>query len=94
MIVICDESGAKGYSNQKEKYPGEFGLFAGYVLKNDSQLEKIESELSNIFNEVELPENQKKHLSSLNSELAEKFDVMFLKFLKKMRLFACIQRFM
>lgn len=83
MIVICDESGAKGYSNQKEKYPGEFGLFAGYVLKSDSQLEKIESELSNIFNEIEWPENQKKHLSNLNSELAEKIRCNVFKIFKE-----------
>ena len=33
VYLICDESGAKGYSDVSEAYPGETGVFAGYLVK-------------------------------------------------------------
>lgn len=35
IILACDESGAKGYANQDERYPGEVGVFAGLLMPED-----------------------------------------------------------
>lgn len=32
IYFYCDESGAKGYADQQEKYPGEVGVFAGLLV--------------------------------------------------------------
>ena len=43
FYVVIDESGAKGYSNQREQWKGEFGLAAGIVFSYDklSEIEKV-----------------------------------------------------
>lgn len=35
FIMACDESGAKGYATQTERYPGEIGIFAGLLVPED-----------------------------------------------------------
>jgi len=35
IILACDESGAKGYADQDEQYPGEVGVFAGFLISED-----------------------------------------------------------
>ncbi len=40
VYLIIDESGAKGYSNNKEKIEGEFGVMAGYLIK-DNNIQKV-----------------------------------------------------
>jgi hypothetical protein len=32
VYLVCDESGAKGYADSPEQYPGETGVFAGYLI--------------------------------------------------------------
>lgn len=32
LYLVCDESGAKGYADSPEKYLGETGVFAGYLI--------------------------------------------------------------
>lgn len=32
LVFVCDESGAKGYADQPERFPGEVGVIAGYML--------------------------------------------------------------
>lgn len=32
VFVYCDESGAKGYADQQETFPGETGVFAGILI--------------------------------------------------------------
>ena len=32
VILACDESGAKGYADQGEQYPGQVGVFAGIMV--------------------------------------------------------------
>jgi len=32
VILACDESGAKGYADQREQYAGEVGVFAGILV--------------------------------------------------------------
>jgi hypothetical protein len=35
VFLYCDESGAKGYANQDEAYPGETGVFAGIMVPEE-----------------------------------------------------------
>ena len=35
VLLYCDESGAKGYANQDEAYPGEIGVFAGIMVPEE-----------------------------------------------------------
>lgn len=35
VILYCDESGAKGYADQNEAYPGEVGVFAGIMVPEE-----------------------------------------------------------
>ena len=37
IILACDESGAKGYADQQEMYPGEIGVFAGILVPEELQ---------------------------------------------------------
>lgn len=32
VVLACDESGAKGYADQEEAFPGEVGVFAGILI--------------------------------------------------------------
>jgi hypothetical protein len=35
VVFACDESGAKGYADQVESYPGEVGVFAGILVPQE-----------------------------------------------------------
>ena len=35
IVLVCDESGAKGYADQQESYPGEVGVFAGILVPEE-----------------------------------------------------------
>lgn len=67
MIFVCDESGAKGYADKDENSKCEFGLFAGYFLKNKKQQEDVKKLLGESFNKIEWP-NSKKHVNELKFE--------------------------
>ena len=41
IIFACDESGAKGYADRDEQYPGEVGIFAGILIPEDYAGEKL-----------------------------------------------------
>ena len=41
IILACDESGAKGYADQDERYPGEVGVFAGFLVPEDDLAERL-----------------------------------------------------
>lgn len=66
--LICDESGAKGYADKSEKYPGETGVFAGFII-TDEHIEDLKKDIIRIaikyFNE------EKWHIYSLSNELME-----------------------
>ena len=49
LILVVDESGAKGYADQQENYLGETGVIAGFVFP-ESEYDKHETELNNIRN--------------------------------------------
>lgn len=67
MMFICDESGAKGYADKDESLKCEFGLFAGYFLKNKGQQENVRKLLNKSFNIIKWP-NSKKHINELSKE--------------------------
>ncbi|MDA3907228.1 MAG: hypothetical protein PF484_14240 [Bacteroidales bacterium] len=48
VYFICDESGAKGYADKKEKYIGETGVMAGYIIHSD-EIDEFRSELDTII---------------------------------------------
>lgn len=45
--LVCDESGAKGYADSPEQYPGETGIFAGYLIP-ETLLAEVNSQLETI----------------------------------------------
>ncbi|MFB9080171.1 hypothetical protein ACFFLS_12245 [Flavobacterium procerum] len=69
IYLICDESGSKGFSDNKEKTVGEFGIFAGYFL-NESNIESLKSEFKAIYDKYST-EDGKLHITDLKSSLQE-----------------------
>lgn len=66
IYFYCDESGAKGYADQQEKYQGEVGVFAGFLVP-----EQLHAELSSKFNVIAkrfTPEQGKLHIADLPEE--------------------------
>jgi len=45
FILACDESGAKGYADRDEQFPGQIGVFAG-LLVPDEILAQVEAALA------------------------------------------------
>ncbi|MDO9499115.1 hypothetical protein [Falsiroseomonas sp.] len=41
IIFACDESGAKGYADQDEQFPGEVGVFAGILMPESCAGQKL-----------------------------------------------------
>ena len=48
ILFACDESGAKGYADNREAYPGEVGVFAG-ILVPDALKSSAEHELQALY---------------------------------------------
>lgn len=69
LYLICDESGAKGFSDIDEQFEGEFGIFAGYFL-TDKNYEKMKLEFQSIY-EKYLTNNGKLHITDLDSTSQE-----------------------
>lgn len=61
--LICDESGAKGFSDNDEKFEGEFGIFAGYLVTEEN-FEKMKSEFQCIYEKYET-DTGKLHITDL-----------------------------
>lgn len=47
IILVIDESGAKGYSDQQESYSGEVGVMAGFLIP-DKRLKEVRKDLEDI----------------------------------------------
>jgi len=47
VYLIADESGAKGYQDRSEAYPGETGVFAGYLVK-ENRAENLRAEFAKV----------------------------------------------
>ena len=62
IYLICDESGAKGYSNKTEQYEGETGVFSG-IFVPENKIERIRDNLNEISSSYFT--NEKCHLTDL-----------------------------
>ena len=69
IYLICDESGAKGYSDVSEAYPGETGVFAGYLV-DQNQLSVIINRMTTIASKY-FPNADKYHIANLPNEKKE-----------------------
>jgi hypothetical protein len=69
VIFVCDESGAKGYADQKEKYPGEVGVFAGILIPNES-LSVVSPKFQELYERYK-PASGKLHIADLDNHLKE-----------------------
>lgn len=66
IFFYCDESGAKGYADQQESFPGETGVFAGILVP-----EEYHADLSERFDAIARkfkPEHGKLHIADLAPE--------------------------
>ena len=65
ICLVCDESGAKGYADKKEKYPGEVGVMAGFIFP-----EKCLNELYPDLEKIALPSpiENKCHITGLSPD--------------------------
>ena len=63
IIFACDESGAKGYADKRETYPGEVGVFAGILVPQtiEPKAEPLFRAICNKYRE----ENRKLHIADL-----------------------------
>jgi hypothetical protein len=69
IFFYCDESGAKGYADNEESYPGETGVYAGIMIPE----ELIES-TKKVFDEIAAsykPNSGKLHITDLPTEQKE-----------------------
>lgn len=69
IYLICDESGAKGCSDISEAYPGETGVFAGYLVDQD-QLPIIRDRMTTIAYKY-FANAAKYHIADLPNEKKE-----------------------
>lgn len=69
VFLYCDESGAKGYANQDETYPGEVGVFAGIMIP-----EECLATVKPVFDQIAsryTPASGKLHIADLAPERQE-----------------------
>jgi len=64
IILACDESGAKGYSDRDESFDGEVGVFAG-IMVPDSLLTNVEADFQTVFDAHKTPTG-KLHITDLD----------------------------
>lgn len=66
VVFACDESGAKGYADQTESYPGEVGVFAGILVPEECDA-KTRLEFQSIY-EKHKSTDGKLHIADLPPE--------------------------
>lgn len=69
IIFACDESGAKGYADRDEAYPGEIGVFAGILMPEFEKASKLPAFQALV--QKYKPENGKLHIADLESHIQE-----------------------
>jgi hypothetical protein len=65
MVLVLDESGAKGYAKTKETHEGEIGLMAGF-LYTESEIDQIKKMLDRIVSPYYSKINGKFHITDLD----------------------------
>lgn len=66
VFLYCDESGAKGYANQDEAYPGEVGVFAG-IMSPEVNIATVKGTFDEIAARY-MPASGKLHIADLSME--------------------------
>lgn len=69
VFFYCDESGAKGYANQDETFPGEVGVFAGIMVPEEC-LATVKSTFDQIASRYK-PASGKLHIADIAPEQQE-----------------------
>ena len=69
-ILACDESGAKGYANQREEFHGEVGVMAG-ILIHEKIAEETHAAFQGIYKEFKPSTANKLHIADLRPERQE-----------------------
>ncbi|MDZ5431910.1 hypothetical protein T3H00_04420 [Pseudomonas fluorescens] len=85
MILVLDESGAKGYARTKEKYEGEVGVIAGF-LYTAPEIQYIENCLSNIVSKFKVESGKKFHIADLEKQQQILLREELFSFMKETRL--------
>jgi hypothetical protein len=70
VVFACDESGAKGYADQDERFPRELGVFfAGILMPGDPVNEKMPPFLGLVT--ICTPATGKLHIADLSAERSD-----------------------
>lgn len=85
MVLVIDESGAKGYSRQSEKSIGEIGVIAGY-LYTEAEIEQIKRMFLQHTSKFDELTNGKVHITELTPEQQENLRHGVFDLIKKSRL--------
>lgn len=80
IYLICDESGAKGYSDKQEKCLGEVGVMAGFVFP-EKDLNEIRSDLEKITSPFFM--EGKRHITDLSPDDQKRLRNDLFPYLKK-----------
>jgi len=65
VMLICDESGAKGYASQTEAYPGEVGVVAGFSVGGGPQFDGLKDALRQAISGFPFDKHTKFHITDL-----------------------------
>lgn len=65
MVLVIDESGAKGYAKTKEKYEGEIGVMAGFMYP-EADITTINKHLALILHSYQENQGKKFHITDLS----------------------------
>lgn len=84
IIFACDESGAKGYANQVESYPGEVGVFAGILVPHE--VDATSRPEFNAIYERHKPTSGKLHIADLPPDQQESLRQEVYAVIRKLRL--------
>ena len=89
IYLICDESGGKGYADISESYPGETGVFAGYLLPAE-HVEQVRFDLGEIISRIVGEDSEGKiHITDLEPEQQERLRYEIFQYFKN-RNIVCI----
>lgn len=66
IVFACDESGAKGYADQAEAYPGEVGVFAGILVPEECEA-AVRQDFQVILDKFK-PQTGKLHIADLSPD--------------------------
>jgi hypothetical protein len=69
IVVYCDESGAKGYSNKTETVPGELGVAAGILLRQ-SEVSSVQARFESVITRFR-HQGGKLHITDLQADQQE-----------------------